>query len=217
MRGETVLPLALRVIGRPPASAAAWVSSLAAWARAGAHRRDLSQRGYYDDSAAVALMDAWWPLMVPGIFEPVIGTAAYRQAVAIDSLDDMPNVDAEAWYNGWYGQVTQDLRDVLAPRRAHVVGHFSRIYCGGGPNRGGTLRSCRRVLLATLSAAASAVAAKDGIADPSAWRVPTLCQVPSSGPAPCDEIVFSALGAVGTNPIPWQNRPTFQQVVEIGG
>ena len=31
----------------------------------------------------------------------------------------------------------------------------------------------------------------------------------------CDQIEFITAGAVETPPIPWQDRPTFQQVVEI--
>jgi acyl-homoserine lactone acylase PvdQ len=219
MRGERDLPWVLKVIGRVPRGPdASLLSILRSWVSSGAHRRDLRQVGYYDNSAAVALMDAWWPRLVGGIFKPALGPTAYNQAVQISSLDDPPNVDAEAWYNGWYGQVEQDLRDVLAgTRRTRVLGHFSRVYCGGSRTRNGSLRSCRRVLLATLNAAAAQVSNAQHTTDPSSWRVPDTCPVPASGPAPCDEIVFSPLGAVGTNPIPWQNRPTFQQIVEIGG
>jgi hypothetical protein len=31
----------------------------------------------------------------------------------------------------------------------------------------------------------------------------------------CDQISYVTAGAVDTPPIPWQDRPTFQQVVEI--
>jgi acyl-homoserine lactone acylase PvdQ len=221
MRGERVLPWALRVIGRAPRGRAAQlVGILARWVQTGAHRRDLRQVGHYDDSAAVALMDAWWPRMIAGIFEPVLGSTAFKQALAILAPDDQPNVDAEAWYNGWYGQVEQDLRDVVVSRSGRrgrgPLGSFSRVYCGGRRVRGGSRRGCRAVLLSTLMAAADHVAGAQGSSDPSSWHVPTTCPVPASGPAPCDEIVFSPLGAVGTTPIPWQNRPTFQQLVEIG-
>ena len=33
----------------------------------------------------------------------------------------------------------------------------------------------------------------------------------------CDEIVFTTAGAVGMPDIPWQDRPTFQQIVEVQG
>jgi hypothetical protein len=33
----------------------------------------------------------------------------------------------------------------------------------------------------------------------------------------CDEIAFTTAGGVGVPDIPWQDRPTFQQIVEIRG
>ena len=33
----------------------------------------------------------------------------------------------------------------------------------------------------------------------------------------CDEISFMTAGAVGMPDIPWQDRPTFQQIVEVQG
>ena len=33
----------------------------------------------------------------------------------------------------------------------------------------------------------------------------------------CDEISFTTAGAVGMPDIPWQDRPTFQQIVEVQG
>jgi acyl-homoserine lactone acylase PvdQ len=214
MRGEEDLPWLLRAIGpvRDRATATL-VGLLSSWMRAGAHRRDLAHTGYYADGAAVALMDAWWPRAVAAIFEPVMGTNAYTYATQMDSvdngIDDPPNTDAEAWYDGWYGQVSKDLRDLLVPRR--VRGRYSRIYCGGGSRR-----SCRARLLASLRAAAAAVASSQGTSAPSRWREPVTCPIPAQGFPPCDEIVFTPLGAVQTPPIPWQNRPTYQQVVEVG-
>jgi hypothetical protein len=37
--------------------------------------------------------------------------------------------------------------------------------------------------------------------------------VPATGHPSCDEIVFTPTGAIGIPPVPWQNRPTYQQVV----
>jgi acyl-homoserine lactone acylase PvdQ len=225
IRGEEDLPLALRIIGRGgDAATGSLVKVLRAWVAGGAHRRDLNGDGIYDNSAAVALTDAWWPLLVAGIFEPTLGPTAYGQAVDILALDDPPDVDAEAYYNGWYGQVAQDLLDILAsapPRagehRLRPLGHLSRLYCGGTLREHASLSRCRTVLIATLKEAAASVASRFGTSDAAAWKVPSTCPVPGSGVPACDEIVFSPLGAVGTNPIPWQNRPTFQQIVEISG
>jgi hypothetical protein len=210
LRGERDLPLALRLIGTPAdAPTAKLVDSLRAWVAAGAHRRDLDKDNVDDDSPAVALMDAWWPRLVPAMFRPTMGGDAFDRAVGLLHLDDYPAIDAEAYYDGWYGQVARDLSDALGLRSP---GRFSRVYCGNGSRA-----RCRGVLLSTLRAAAADVAKAQGSTDPTAWKVPATCPVPSSGPPPCDEIVFTATGAVETPPVPWQNRPTYQQVVELGG
>jgi hypothetical protein len=44
--------------------------------------------------------------------------------------------------------------------------------------------------------------------------VPATCPE-RPGPDACDQVFFTATGAVETAPVPWQNRPTFQQVVEL--
>ena len=210
LRGERDLPAALKIIGKAPdAATQKLVDALQAWVADGAHRRDLDKDNLYEHSGAVALMDAWWPKLVPAIFQPVMGSAAYKQSVDLLALDDSPEVEAEAYYNGWYGQVYSDLRDALGYRGK---GRLSRVYCGSGSRA-----RCRKVLISSLQAAAADVAKAQGSSDISAWKVPATCPIPSSGPATCDQIVFTPTGAVETPPIPWQNRPTYQQVVELGG
>jgi acyl-homoserine lactone acylase PvdQ len=210
LRGERDLPAALKIIGKAPdAATQKLVDALHAWVAAGAHRRDLDKDNVYESSGAVALMDAWWPRLVPAIFRPVMGGSAFDQSLKLLHLDDYPAIDAEAYYDGWYGQVYSDLRDALGYRGK---GRLSRVYCGSGSRA-----RCRKVLISTLQAAAADVAKAQGSDDISTWKVPATCDIPSSGPPPCDEIVFTATGAVSTPPIPWQNRPTYQQVVELGG
>jgi acyl-homoserine lactone acylase PvdQ len=139
LRGSLVLPWLLKAIGNgnTPQSQQL-ISVLRAWVATGAHRRDTSGDGLDDDGAAARLMDAWWPRLVPAIFEPVLGSSAYDQTVSVSPIDDPPPLDAEAWYDGWYGQVQQDMRDVLARRHHPAGGHLSRVYCGGTTRRSGT-------------------------------------------------------------------------------
>jgi acyl-homoserine lactone acylase PvdQ len=215
LRGALVLPWLLKVIGHSAnPQITQLLSILRVWMLAGAHRSDTTSDGYDTYGAASRLMDAWWPRLVPAIFETVLGSDAYAQATSVTPIDDPPPLDAEAWYDGWYGQVQQDMRDVL---NRHASGHFSRIYCGGSPRRGGSLAGCRTVLLNSLLAAASSVAAAQGKTDPNDWTLPVTCPIPDTGVPNCDEIVFSATGAITTPSVPWQNRPTYQQVVAFGG
>jgi acyl-homoserine lactone acylase PvdQ len=211
LRGSLELPWLLRVVGNGnTAESRQLIAILKAWVATGAHIRDTTGDGLDDNGPADRLMDAWWPLLVPAIFEPVMGSDAYTQATGVTGIDDPPPVDAEAWYDGWYGQVQQDMRDLLVRRPS---GRLSRIYCGGGPARNGSLASCRAILLSTLATAAQRVAASQGTSDPTKWNLPATCPVPSTGPPNCDEIVFEDTGAIDTPPVPWQNRPTYQQVV----
>jgi acyl-homoserine lactone acylase PvdQ len=215
IRGALLLPWLLKVIGHSNnPQTTQLLSILRAWMLAGAHRSDTTGDGYDTYGAAARLMDAWWPRLVPAIFEPVLGTDAYEQATSVTPIDDPPPLDAEAWYDGWYGQVQQDMRDLLNHRAS---GHFSRIYCGGSARKQGTLAHCRNVLLGSLLAAANAVASAQGKSDPNDWTLPVTCPIPDTGVPNCDEIVFSATGAITTPSVPWQNRPTYQQVVAFGG
>jgi hypothetical protein len=203
VRGEEVYPWLRRVIGKPGGELGQAVAALDAWSRAGSHRRDLDRDGYYDDSTAVALMDAWWDPMAHGVFEPALGGALFADIAAINPVDYKPTDGPDTWYYGWMSYVEKDMRALLGRR---VGAPPSRVYCGGG-----SLKKCRRVLRATLRQAITAVDARYGSIGDAA--VPTTCAV--TEPAQCDQLDFIAAGAVETPPVPWQDRGTFQQAVEI--
>jgi acyl-homoserine lactone acylase PvdQ len=129
LRGSKVLPWALKVLGKPsdPELAAA-VAKLTAWEQGGAHRRDLSPRdGKYDDSDAVAIMDAWWPRLVTAEFGPLLGTSLLNELESADPIDNPPNNSGDhlgsAYDVGFYGSVQEDLRAVLNPRRRSRTRH----------------------------------------------------------------------------------------------
>ena len=106
----------------------------------------------------------------------------------------VPQVQTPAQYTG--GELNSIVKD---HRRVH--GKLSRRYCGdGGPKR------CRAILLATLADAAAVA--------PS--RVATKCPTDQQ-PLTCDEIVPITAGAIATPAIPFHNRGTFHQAVEVGG
>ena len=206
-RGQEVYPWLRRVIGRqsdPELSGLLGV--LDEWQRSGSHRRDLDRDGFYDQSAAVALMDAWWPPLVRRMFEPVLGPRLVDRIRGVNSFDSPPNDgNGSSYGSGWFGYVDKDLRALLGKR---VRAPLSRRYCGGGSRR-----RCRDLLVAALQDAAREVRERYGVTDLASVRVPATCQ-PGSG---CDQIEFITAGAVSIEPIPWQDRPTFQQVVEIQG
>jgi acyl-homoserine lactone acylase PvdQ len=202
LRGAYILPWILKVIGRGPGGdVGEALDTLAAWMRAGAHRRDANHDGVYDQARAVQIMDAWWPLLVEAQFKPVLGQDLFDAIRGMVGFVDHPGDDSpnqgSAFDDGWWF-VEKDLRTLLG---APVRGEYSRIYCGRG-----NLRRCRAALLGSLS---------DALEVPYAQTYPGGCE---QGDAQwCyDAVEHRATGLVGQPPIHWINRPTFQQAVEIG-
>ncbi len=203
LRGEADLPLLLQALGTgaPPQGADSRVGALrealAQWAATSAHRRDLHNTGAYDNPVGPAVMDAWWPLAVHAIFDPASGHAIDHLGITVS--DPPQNHIGSAFDAGMYSQVNKDLRQVLGQP---VAGPFSQAYCGGGD-----LGACRASLWQSLSTTAARLQIEFGAPNPSAWQ---------RHPAD-DQINFSKIGITGVPAMEWVNRPTFQQVVQIGG
>ena len=216
LRGVEVLPYLLKVIGKPgnPTLAHA-VSELRTWVATGAHRINRESpgaSGNYDQTDAVRIMDAWWPLLVNAEFGPVLGSSLLRQVESDYPINDEPGDGAavhgttatqhfgSAFDVGFYGIVQKDLRAVLHQR---VRGPLNRIYCGKG-----SLKACRAALDSSLAQA---------VAEPATQVYPgdSVCQ---AGDQMChDSIEFRPIGAIKQPLIEWVNRPTFQQADEIQG
>jgi len=158
-------------------------------------------------------MDAWFETMPRAVFAPRMGKALFARYDQ-HLLPDIPNSFhgdihrhlGSSWEEGWWGFVQKDLRTVLNPRK--VRGRWHVRWCGKG-----NLARCRAALTSSLAAALDIDPAK-------LYEDPTLT---SEGcgtmrrQACFDAIRFMPLGAVSQPMIPWQNRPTQQQVVEVLG
>ncbi|HEV2875501.1 MAG TPA: penicillin acylase family protein [Thermoleophilaceae bacterium] len=217
LRGDKVLPFALQLLGEEsdPVVAGA-LDKLRAWVADGAHRRDKDRGGTYEHSEAIKIMDAWWPRWIRAQFEPVLGPGLY-DALALEDegdegmvdLDDEPNANGthvgSAYIAGWYGYAEKDLRSLLGESPA---GAYSRRYCGGG-DRGACEQLLRETLLQAIAEPAATVYQDEVCAedDTPGFEDPQLC---------FDAIAHTTAGAVSQPLIHWINRPTFQQVVEIG-
>jgi hypothetical protein len=207
LRGSQVLPWALKVIGRPEdAKLRSAVATLRTWYSSGSHRIDRNRDGAYDHSRAVTIMDAWWPRWLRAEFQPALGRKLFDAIAGMNELANLPNNHGEhlgsAWQAGWYGYAQKDLRTLLGRR---VRGRYSRVYCGGG-----RLGRCRRALRRSLRAALGVPASKLYAGD-------EVCkEAQQGGKQPCfDSLYFRPLGAITQPLLPWQNRPTYQQAVEI--
>ena len=233
LRGDAVLPYILRAIGKQkdPRVLAA-LSRLRAWVAAGAPRKDANRDGTYEHSEAVRIMDAWWPLLVRGAYEPVLGKDTYDRFIALKNLDNEPNNHGahlgSAYQGGTYGLVQKDLRTMLGRKRLKKLkgpprkkARYSRTYCGGTKRRRGTLRRCRRVLVSTLIQALAKTPAQiygaDDICNSQPGLGPSDPRRKAADQFCFDSIWMRALGAAQQPVIHWINRPTFQQAVEIQG
>ncbi len=210
LRAEDVLPRLLKVIDSAPVTdpaAAAAVNTLDAWLSAGGRRTETSAGSKtYAHADAVRILDAWWPLLVKAEFEPGLGSDLYTALTANLAIDEAPSAGhgptgshaGSAFQYGWWSYVDKDIRAVLGePVRGPLAGK----YCGGGD-----LSACRDTLIATLKQAAQATAAQVYPGDDQCAAGDQWC---------ADSIAQRPLGGIKHGRISWQNRPTYQQVVEF--
>ncbi|MFF5537616.1 penicillin acylase family protein [Streptomyces cinerochromogenes] len=210
LRAEDVLPKLLKVVTSSPvtdSTAAAAVSRLQAWVTAGAKRTETSAGSKkYADADAIRILDAWWPLLVKAEFEPGLGSDLYTAVTSNLPVDEAPSAGhgptgshaGSSFQYGWWSYVDKDVRAVLGEP---VQGGLARKYCGGG-----SLTACRDILVGTLKDAAGRTAAQVYPGDDQCAAGDQWC---------ADSIVQRTLGGIKHGKISWQNRPTFQQVVEF--
>ncbi|MFH8992106.1 penicillin acylase family protein [Streptomyces sp. NPDC017940] len=210
LRGEQVLPELLKVIRARPIGdpqLAKTVEQLEAWRQAGSQRRETASGSHtYAHPDAVRIMDAWWPQLVEAMFRPGLGDGLYGSLTAQLGVDEAPSAGhgptgghaGSAFQYGWWGYADKDLRTVLGEP---VKGWTEDAYCGGG-----ALDACRDALIGTLAAAAAEPASKVYPGDASCKAGDQWC---------ADAVIHRALGGITHRAVQWQNRPTYQQVVEF--
>ncbi|MER6134616.1 penicillin acylase family protein [Streptomyces sp. NPDC001815] len=210
LRAEDVLPELLKVVKSSPVTdpaAAAAVTRLSDWVAAGAKRKESSAGSKaYANAEAIRILDAWWPLLVKAEFEPGLGSDLYTAMTNNLPVDEAPSAGhgptgshaGSSFQYGWWSYVHKDIRAVLGES---VQGGLAKPYCGNG-----SLSACRDILVGTLKTAAGRTAAQVYPGD-------ELC---SAGDQWCaDSVNQRTLGGIKHNKISWQNRPTYQQVVEF--
>jgi acyl-homoserine lactone acylase PvdQ len=210
LRAEDVLPNLLKVIKTSTvtdSTLATAVTQLTDWVTAGGKRKETSSGSKtYANATAIRILDAWWPLLVEAEFQPGLGSDLYTAFTANLSIDEAPSAAhgptgahaGSSFQYGWWSYVDKDIRTVLGQS---VSGGLGSTYCGSG-----VLTACRSILLSTLSTAVAKTAA-------TVYPGDDLC---SAGDQWCaDSIVQRTLGGIKHYNITWQNRPTYQQVVEF--
>ncbi|WP_039939453.1 penicillin acylase family protein [Streptomyces himastatinicus] len=210
LRGEDVLPELLKVLRSKPIddpALATAVQRLESWQAAGSQRRETSGGSKtYGHADAVRIMDAWWPLLVEAEFKPGLGGELYDALRTNLSVDEAPSAGhgptgshaGSSFQYGWWSYVDKDLRAVLGE---DVKGPLGKRYCGGGE-----LSACRDALLSSLKQAAAKPATEVYPGDDNCAAGDQWC---------ADSIIQRTVGGLTHDKISWQNRPTFQQVVEF--
>lgn len=221
LRGVEVLDELIRVLESQPVDdpdLAAEIARLKAWRLDGALRVETAKGSkVYRHAEAIRTFDAWWPLLVRGIFAAPLGADLYQALVNVLQINESPSGHQQgdvstlptsasegqshkgsSFQYGWWGWVDKDLRAVLGEP---VRGGLGRTYCGDGD-----LAACRQILLDTLRAAAATPATEVYPGDDTCAAGDQWC---------ADAIVQSPLGGIRQATIAWQNRPTYQQVVSF--
>jgi hypothetical protein len=205
LRTTHLLPILLRAIGTTgDAQLDAALKLLRDWRAGGGQRRDLDRDGKYDHDAAVTLLDAWWPRLAQAIFTPVLGEDARRALEALLPMGEQRGGSPAPpdFFGGWWGYVSKDLRTLFRIRPVPARrARYSRVYCG----RGSRAR-CRAILTSSLREAL-------GVARVKLYGFGACANDPQ---ASCwDRNRSVEASAVSIPPLLFQNRPTFQQIVEI--
>ena len=170
------------------------------------NNKDISTPGTYQHNEAITIMDAWWPKLLEAEFRPRLGDEAFNAVRGMLRFGP-PNPGAlpaePDFSDGWYGYVSKDLRDLLAASGSGTTpaGAYSKIYCGNG-----SLEACRAALQNSLLEALSVT--------PAEIYGHGVCA--EDARASCfDMNRWISASAITVPPFPFQNRPTFQQVVEL--
>jgi hypothetical protein len=227
--GVTVVPLLLQEIGNrsEPAGVGAMLNQLTAWSAAGAHRKkNAAGDSQYASAAAVAISDELEPRLIQALYDPIleagglgsVGSTGGAQTSGYSVLPmqwvNTPNSGGahlgSAYDGGYEGYVVSTLEQLLGRHPADGFGTaITSRECGGGPS------TCAASIDAALKATYDALVQANGSSDVASWTASTDSKAAGQTMPQFDAIHFRALGIVGQPDIDWQNRPTFQQVIQF--
>jgi hypothetical protein len=164
-------------------------------------------------------MDQLTPAIIKAIFDPLFAAGGTNG----NGYDVFPMGFTNAPYNGgahlgssydggWEGYTQMALDQMMGRRVAEPFGHaVTARLCGTGG-----LKNCGPELDAALESTYQALLkANKGVTNVSRWTADSATVAAKLTMPQYDAIGFRMLGVVGQPSIPWQNRPTFQQVVSF--
>jgi acyl-homoserine lactone acylase PvdQ len=171
----------------------------------------------YDNQPAVVLMDAWYLHLMTTVTSQLDALDPYKDVPPLSGAcvsnillcrQDAPRAQGSAYEFGWYQPMIRMLQTVL-----NTPGHheYQALKCAGT----GVLADCRTAVLSALDGAISDLG---GISNMAKWDGTQLSNEAGDSNATVetyDEIAPSDFSSLPAQPIPWHNRPTYQQVIEI--
>jgi acyl-homoserine lactone acylase PvdQ len=227
--GLTIIPLLLKYLqGRPePAGVAAMLAQLRDWVASGAHRRKaVPGDSQYERAAAVAISDELVPNLIRALYDPILATGGLGgvgstggattsgYSVLPMQFVNTPNSGGahlgSAYDGGYEGYVDATLQQLLGQSPADGFGtELTSRECSGGP------ATCHTAIDSAVAKTYDALVTANGTSAVGSWTASSASAAASQAMPVFDAIQFRALGIVGQPAIDWQNRPTFQQVVEF--
>ena len=115
-----------------------------------------------------------------------------------------------AYDGGYEGYLMSTLQQLLGQKPADGFGpELTAHECAGGPT------TCHASVDQALKKTYDALVTANGSSDVSSWTASTASKASGESMPESDSIVLRPLGIVGQPHLDWQNRPTFQQVVEF--
>lgn len=209
-----------------PAGVRAMIKILQAWVSSGAHR--LKQRAadtQYGHAAAVAIADELIPNLIRALYDPILaaggigstgstgGATSPSYKVLPMQFVNTPNSGGahlgSAYDGGYEGYLVATLQQLLGQHpRDGFTSVITKHECKGGPS------SCHSSIDTALKKTYNALVTANGTTAVSSWTASSASKAANQTMPVYDAIQFRALGVVGQPAIDWQNRPTFQQVIQ---
>jgi hypothetical protein len=227
--GLTIVPALLSYLGgrTQPPGVAAMIAQLQSWVADGAHRRKAAPTdSQYAHAAAVAIADELVPRLIRALYDPILaaggvgavgstgGATSAGYSILPMQFVNTPNSGnkhlGSAYDGGYEGYVVATLQQLLGQNPVDGFGtELTAKECNGGPT------TCGAAIDQALAATYAALVTANSSADVGTWTKSAESAAAGQTMPQFDAIQFRALGIVGQPAIDWQNRPTFQQVIEF--
>jgi hypothetical protein len=174
----------------------------------------------------VAIADELMPNLIRALYDPILagggigavgstgGAATGGYAVLPMQWVNTPNSGGahlgSAYDGGYDSYLVSSLQQLLGRAPADGFGpEITSRECAGGP------ATCGETIDAALQRTYLALVTANGTTNVPTWVASTATKAAKQSMPQFDAIQFRALGIVGQPSIDWQNRPTFQQVVQF--